>query len=117
MLTSKQRAQLRALANPIDTIMQVGKGGVTENLITTVSDALEARELIKLRVLENSDYTPGEAQADRAGEITDGAHRHLWGKLLAPPQRPSLRRTPAPGGSRRGSAFYPSRGSSSPQDP
>ena len=58
MLTSKQRAQLRALANPIDTIMQVGKGGVTENLITTVSDALEARELIKLRVLENSDYTP-----------------------------------------------------------
>jgi RNA-binding protein len=69
MLTSKQRAQLRALANPIDTIMQVGKGGVTENLITTVSDALEARELIKLRVLENSDYTPREA-ADTLAEAT-----------------------------------------------
>ena len=69
MLTSKQRAQLRALANPIDTIMQVGKGGVTENLITAVSDALEARELIKLRVLENSDYTPREA-ADTLAEAT-----------------------------------------------
>ena len=69
MLTSKQRAQLRALANPIDTIMQVGKGGVTENLITTVSDALEARELIKLRVLENSGYTPREA-ADTLAEAT-----------------------------------------------
>ena len=69
MLTSKQRAQLRALANPIDTIMQVGKGGVTENLITTVSDALEARDLIKLRVLENSDYTPREA-ADTLAEAT-----------------------------------------------
>lgn len=69
MLTSKQRAQLRALANPIDTIMQVGKGGITENLITTVSDALEARELIKLRVLENSEYTPREA-ADTLAEAT-----------------------------------------------
>ena len=49
--------------------MQVGKGGVTENLITTVSDALEARELIKLRVLENSDYTPREA-ADTLAEAT-----------------------------------------------
>ncbi|MBQ2766850.1 MAG: ribosome assembly RNA-binding protein YhbY [Clostridia bacterium] len=70
MLTSKQRAQLRALANPIDTIMQVGKGGITENLITTVSDALEARELIKLRVLENSDETPrsaAEALAEAVG--------------------------------------------------
>ena len=69
MLTSKQRAQLRALANPIDTIMQVGKGGVTENLITTVSDALEARELIKLRVLENSDYTAKEAAAEIAEAV------------------------------------------------
>ena len=69
MLTSKQRAQLRALANSMDTIMQVGKGGVTDNLISTVSDALEARELIKLRVLENSDYTPREA-AEALAEAT-----------------------------------------------
>ena len=70
MLTSKQRAHLRALANPIDTIMQIGKGGITENLITTISDALEARELIKLRVLENSEETPrsaAEALAEAVG--------------------------------------------------
>ena len=61
MLTSKQRSMLRAMASTYDTIMQVGKGGVNENLVKTISDALEARELIKLRVLENSDYTPREA--------------------------------------------------------
>ena len=53
-LTSKQRAQLRGLANTIDTIVQVGKDGIGENLIKQVDDALEARELIKGRVLENN---------------------------------------------------------------
>ncbi len=70
MLTSKQRAKLRALANPLDTIMQVGKGGITDNLVSTVSDALEARELIKLRVLENSDESPRSA-AEALAEATD----------------------------------------------
>ena len=54
MLNSRQRAQLRGLANPIETIFQVGKGGVTENLVRQVDDALLARELIKLRVLETA---------------------------------------------------------------
>ena len=54
MLTSKQRAQLRALANPIETILQVGKSGVGEQLIKQVDDALTARELLKLRVLETA---------------------------------------------------------------
>ena len=54
MLTSKQRAQLRALANPIETSLQVGKSGVGEQLIKQVDDALTARELIKLRVLETA---------------------------------------------------------------
>jgi RNA-binding protein len=54
MLTSKQRAYLRSLASNEPTIMQIGKGGIGENLVKTVSDALEARELIKLSVLENS---------------------------------------------------------------
>ena len=45
MITSKQRAYLRSLANSEPTIMQIGKGGIGENLIKTVSDALEAREL------------------------------------------------------------------------
>ena len=66
MLTSKQRAYLRSLASTYDTIMQVGKGGVTPNIVKTISDSLEARELIKLRVLENSEYTPREAAEEIA---------------------------------------------------
>lgn len=63
-LTSKQRAQLRGLANTLDTIVQVGKDGISENLIRQVDDALEARELIKCRVLENSMLTAREACAE-----------------------------------------------------
>lgn len=53
-LTSKQRAQLRGLANGIDTILQVGKDGLNENLVKQADAALEARELIKGRVLDNN---------------------------------------------------------------
>ena len=60
-LTSKQRAQLRGIAAGEDTIVHIGKDGITENLIKQVNDALEARELIKGRVLENSMYTAREA--------------------------------------------------------
>ena len=67
MLTSKQRAYLRGLANPIETILIIGKGGITENVIKEADEALEARELIKGRVLENSDVTPMET-ADRIAE-------------------------------------------------
>ena len=52
MLNSRQRAQLRGMANGIETIFQVGKTGVAEQIIKQVNDALEARELIKMRVLE-----------------------------------------------------------------
>jgi RNA-binding protein len=61
MITSKQRAYLRSLAVDMSAITQIGKGGIGENLIKTVSDALEARELIKLAVLDNSDETPRSA--------------------------------------------------------
>ena len=60
MITSKQRAYLRGLGQSCPAIMQIGKGGITENLIKTVSDALEARELVKLTVLENSGEAPRE---------------------------------------------------------
>ena len=70
MITSKQRAYLRGLANGIPAIMQIGKGGISENLIKTVSDALEARELIKLTVLENAMETP-RAIADELAETVD----------------------------------------------
>ncbi len=61
MLTSKQRASLRAMANTLAPIFQIGKGGVTENIITEVDDALSARELIKLSILETCDVTAREA--------------------------------------------------------
>ena len=53
-MTSKDRAYLRSLANNIEPILQVGKAGISDNLIKQVDDALEARELIKLTVLETS---------------------------------------------------------------
>ena len=65
-LTSKQRAQLRGLANGIDTILHVGKEGIGENLVKQANDALEARELIKGRVLESCMLTPREAAQELA---------------------------------------------------
>ncbi len=70
MLTSKQRAQLRGLANSIDTILQIGKTGVGEQLIKQVDDALEARELIKLRVLETSPQSVREAADEVAQAVS-----------------------------------------------
>jgi len=54
MITGKQRAFLRGLANDLSPIFQIGKNGVEENFIIQVKQALEARELIKIKVLENS---------------------------------------------------------------
>ena len=60
-LSSKQRAQLRGIAMTEDTIIQIGKAGITENTVTEVNNALAAREPIKGRVLENSLLTAAEA--------------------------------------------------------
>lgn len=68
-LTSKQRAQLRGIANTLDTIVIIGKDGITENLIKQANDALEAREIIKCRVLENSLLTAREA-CDELSRLT-----------------------------------------------
>lgn len=69
MLTSKQRAYLRGIAATYETIFQIGKGGVTEVLCSEIGEALRKRELIKLRVLDNSGYTAREA-ADEIAEAT-----------------------------------------------
>ncbi len=61
MLTSKQRAQLRSLASAESPVLQIGKGGISENVIRQTEEALAARELIKGHVLENSMLTAREA--------------------------------------------------------
>ena len=63
-MKGKQKRYLRSLAVNEQPIFQIGKGGVNENLIIQLNDALEARELIKIHVLENSAYT-----AKEVGEI------------------------------------------------
>ncbi len=60
-LTSKQRAQLRAMANSLEPVVTIGKGDIGDNLIQQADDALEARELIKGRVLETSLLSAREA--------------------------------------------------------
>ncbi|WP_243290629.1 ribosome assembly RNA-binding protein YhbY [Bacillus sp. FJAT-47783] len=55
MLTGKQKRYLRSLAHHLNPIFQVGKGGVNENMIKQIRDALEARELMKVSVLQNCD--------------------------------------------------------------
>ena len=60
MLNSRQRAQLRGMANDYETILQVGKGGINDNTVKQVVDALEARELIKMRILETCPTTVRE---------------------------------------------------------
>jgi RNA-binding protein len=68
MLTSKQRAMLRSKANRMDTILQIGKGGITQTVIQQVEEALLPREMIKLRVLESSMLTAREAAVQLAEE-------------------------------------------------
>lgn len=65
-LTSKQRAQLRSLAAAEDTIIHIGKGDISENIIKQTADALKARELIKGKVLENSMLSPRGAAEELA---------------------------------------------------
>ena len=69
MLTSKQRASLRSLAQKIEPITQVGKLGVNDALIDGLDKAIEKRELIKITVLENSGYVPKEAGFEIAEKL------------------------------------------------
>ena len=63
-MTSKQRAYLRGLANTMEPIVHVGKDGVNDNMVKQLSDALEARELVKGTVLQNSPLTARESIAE-----------------------------------------------------
>ena len=77
-LPSKQRARLRAIANSRDTIVQIGKAGITENLVRQADSALQAREIIKCRVLENSLLTAREA-CEQLSRLTRGEQVQVIG--------------------------------------
>ena len=71
-MTSKERAKLRSLASTEPAIVQVGKAGINDSVIRSASEALEARELIKMSVLDNSGLTARDAAeevADRTGAV------------------------------------------------
>lgn len=63
MLTSKQRARLRGMANTLADTVLIGKDGLTDAVIAQTEQVLEAHELIKIKILESAMLTPREAQA------------------------------------------------------
>ena len=69
MLTGKQRSYLKGIANNIDPIFQLGKNGVTENFIKQVDEALEAREIIKIKVLKNSFLDANQVASELAESV------------------------------------------------
>ena len=73
MLTGKQKRFLRSKAHHLDPIFQVGKGGVNENMIRQIANALEARELMKISVLQNCE----DDKADIAEQLAEGAGAEL----------------------------------------
>ena len=81
MLTSKQRASLKSIAASTETILQIGKGGVGEQLVKQVDDALTARELVKLRALETAPEEPGEL-AQALAEATGSQVVQVIGRRL-----------------------------------
>lgn len=81
MLTGKQKRYLRSLAHHLDPIMQVGKGGVSDNMLDQVSLALEARELIKVSILNNCEEDKDNV-AEQLAEGTGSELVQLIGKTV-----------------------------------
>lgn len=82
MINSKQRAYLRGMANTIETILQIGKSGINENLIIQVDEALTARELIKMSVLETCPVSAREAAQMLADKIKADVVQVIGAKIV-----------------------------------
>ncbi len=97
MITSKQRAYLRKLANTIDPIFQIGKGGITEEIIKQLSLALEARELIKVHILETALLDTKTACNDIAKALNAEPIQAIGSKIvLYRPAKPQKRKIELP---------------------
>ena len=93
MLTSKQRAALKSIASTEDTILQVGKNGIVDTLVVQVSDALKAREIIKMKVLEGAMLSPAEAAAELAEKTKSEVVQVIGNKIVLfkrNPQNPKI---------------------------
>lgn len=82
MLTSKQRAFLRGLANRMEPIFQIGKGGGSPEVVKSLDESLEARELIKISVLKNSDEDPHELAERLAGRTRSEVVQVIGKKIV-----------------------------------
>lgn len=82
MITSKQRSFLRGLANTMEPIFQLGKNGIDEGFLNQIEDALEARELIKLTVLNNSGFEAREASDIICEEIKCEGIQAIGNKIV-----------------------------------
>ena len=82
MITGKQRAYLRGLANNMDPIFQIGKNGIEETFLKQLEEALEARELIKIKVLENSGLAAREASNEIFEKINCEGIQAIGSKIV-----------------------------------
>ena len=93
MLTGKQKSHLRSMANTLDAIIQVGKGGVTETVVSAVDQALTARELVKVRVLNNCLDSVDQVSAGLAKETASDLVQQMGKTILlyrANPENPVI---------------------------
>lgn len=82
MITTKQRSYLRSLANKLQPIFQVGKGGIEENFLKQIDETLETRELIKIKTLSNSGITAREASDILCEELGCEGIQAIGGKIV-----------------------------------
>ena len=82
MITTKQRAFLRGLANVIDPTVQIGKEGLTENALLGIGALLEAREIIKIKVLKNAEKAPKEIAVEIINKLNAEPVQVIGGMIV-----------------------------------